>query len=120
MVTNYTYTTALIKYGVNEHFELRLGLTFLKSLMAQYPIPVVIISSLTQSGSHLALRALELGAVEIVAKSEIRNTKEHLEESSMRITDAIKAAYMVPMKRKSINKPVSELQRLQKKTKSTI
>ena len=96
------------------------GLTFLKSLMAQYPIPVVIISSLTQSGSHLALRALELGAVEIVAKSEIRNTKEHLEESSMRINDAIKAAYMVPMKRKSINKPAPEFQRLEKKTKSTI
>jgi len=96
------------------------GLTFLKSLMAQYPIPVVIISSLTQSGSYLALRALEFGAVEIVAKSEIRNTKEHLEESSMRITDAIKAAYMVPMKRKSINKPISEFQRIEKKTKSTI
>src|SRR5688572_1090859 len=45
------------------------GLTFLKSLMAQYPIPVVIISSLTQRGSELALRALSAGAVEIVAKS---------------------------------------------------
>lgn len=96
------------------------GLTFLKSLMAQYPIPVVIISSLTQSGSHLALRALEHGAVEIIAKSEIRNTKEHLEESSMRITDAIKAAYMVPMKRASINKVAIEPQRIEKKTKSTI
>src|SRR6187549_1608365 len=78
------------------------GLTFLKALMAQYPIPVVIISSLTQNGSHLALRALDLGAVEIVAKSEIRNTKEHLEESRIRITDAIKAAYMVPVKRTSL------------------
>ena len=65
------------------------GLTFLKTLMAQYPIPVVIISSLTQNGSHLALRALDLGAVEIVAKSEIRNTREHLEDSKIRITDAI-------------------------------
>jgi two-component system chemotaxis response regulator CheB len=79
------------------------GLTFLKSLMAQYPIPVVIISSLTQNGSQLALRALDLGAVEIVAKSEIRNTKEHLEESRIRITDAIKAAHMVPMKRKPLS-----------------
>src|SRR5688572_19786162 len=96
------------------------GLTFLKSLMSQYPIPVVIISSLTQSGSRLALRALELGAVEIIAKSEIRNTKEHLEESRMRITDAIKAAYMVPLKRKSINKCATEFQRFEKKTKSTI
>jgi two-component system chemotaxis response regulator CheB len=76
------------------------GLTFLKTLMAQYPIPVVIISSLTQNGSRLALRALDLGAVEVVAKAEIRNTKEHLEESRIRITDAIKAAHMVPMKRR--------------------
>jgi len=86
------------------------GLTFLKALMAQYPIPVVIISSLTQHGSHLALRALDLGAVEIVAKSEIRNTKEHLEESSIRITDAIKAAYMVPVKRMGIRKEEPRIQ----------
>ena len=78
------------------------GLTFLKTLMAQFPIPVVVISSLTQNGSQLALRAMDLGAVEIVAKSELRNTKEHLEESKIRITDAIKAAHMVPMKRKPL------------------
>ncbi len=84
------------------------GLTFLKTLMAQYPVPVVIISSLTQKGSHLALRALELGAIEIVAKSEIRNTREHLEESKIRITDAIKAASMVPVKRNALNKPSVE------------
>jgi two-component system chemotaxis response regulator CheB len=75
------------------------GLTFLKTLMAQYPIPVVIISSLTQSGSQLAIRALDHGATGIVAKSEIRNTKEYLEESKIRITDAIKSAHMVPVKR---------------------
>jgi two-component system chemotaxis response regulator CheB len=92
------------------------GLTFLKTLMAQYPIPVVIISSLTQHGSSLALRALDLGAIEIVAKSEIRNTKEHLEESQIRITDAIKAAYMVPVKRMSPAKPVEH--DAVKKTKS--
>ncbi len=84
------------------------GLTFLKTLMAQYPIPVVIISSLTQSGSQLALRALEHGAVEIVAKSEIRNTKEHLEETRIRITDAIKAAYMTPVKRVGIGRAPKE------------
>jgi two-component system, chemotaxis family, protein-glutamate methylesterase/glutaminase len=79
------------------------GLTFLKSLMAQYPIPVVIISSLTQRGSELALRALSAGAVEIVAKSEIRNTKEHLEETSGRLIEAIKAASLVSVKRIGIN-----------------
>lgn len=85
------------------------GLTFLKALMAQYPIPVVIISSLTQHGSQLALRALDLGAVEIVAKSEIRNTKEHLEESRIRITDAIKAAFMVPVKRIGLRKTETQV-----------
>jgi two-component system chemotaxis response regulator CheB len=74
------------------------GLTFLKTLMAQYPIPVVIISSLTQQGGILALKALDLGAVEILSKSEIKNTKEHFEESRIKITDAIKAARMVQVK----------------------
>jgi two-component system, chemotaxis family, protein-glutamate methylesterase/glutaminase len=90
------------------------GLTFLKTLMAQYPIPVVIISSLTQHGSSLALRALDLGAVEVVAKSEIRNTKEHLEDSKIRITDAIKAAYMVPVKRICLNKALQEYPKVNK------
>ncbi len=44
------------------------GLTFLKILQEHRPMPVVIVSSLTPSGSKLALRALELGAVDVVAK----------------------------------------------------
>jgi len=90
------------------------GLTFLRTLMAQYPIPVVIISSLTQHGSELALRALDLGAVEIVAKCEIRNTKEHLDDSKIRITDAIKAAYMVPVKRRGMNNISREYPKVKK------
>lgn len=44
------------------------GLTFLKKLMQHYPLPVIIVSSLTQQGSRMALEALELGAVEVLAK----------------------------------------------------
>lgn len=44
------------------------GLTFLKRLMHYYPLPVIIVSSLTQQGSRMALEALELGAVEVLAK----------------------------------------------------
>jgi two-component system, chemotaxis family, protein-glutamate methylesterase/glutaminase len=44
------------------------GLTFLKKLMHYYPLPVIIVSSLTRRGSQLALEALELGAVEVLAK----------------------------------------------------
>ena len=44
------------------------GLTFLKILMDQRPMPVIIMSSLTQRGSHYALEALRLGAFDVLAK----------------------------------------------------
>lgn len=44
------------------------GLTFLKKLMHYHPLPVIIVSSLTPKGGTLALQALELGAVEVLAK----------------------------------------------------
>lgn len=46
------------------------GLTFLKKIMHYYPLPVIIVSSLTQKGSKMALQALELGAVEVLAKPD--------------------------------------------------
>ena len=44
------------------------GLTFLRKLMHHYPIPVVIVSSLTEKGSEMALEALDLGAVDVLSK----------------------------------------------------
>ena len=44
------------------------GLTFLKILQQHRPIPVIIISSLTQAGSAAAIEAMESGAVEVLAK----------------------------------------------------
>jgi len=44
------------------------GLTFLKKLMRYYPLPVIIVSSLTPKGSRAALKALEIGAVEVMCK----------------------------------------------------
>lgn len=44
------------------------GLTFLEKLMKYYPMPVVVVSSLAQEGGETALKALELGAVEVVVK----------------------------------------------------
>jgi len=44
------------------------GLTFLKIIMKERPMPVVIMSSLTQAGSQHALEALRLGAVDVLAK----------------------------------------------------
>jgi len=44
------------------------GITFLKRLMRYYPLPVIIVSSLTAKGSKLALEALSSGAVEVISK----------------------------------------------------
>lgn len=44
------------------------GLTFLSKLMQHYPIPTVIVSSVTKKGCQISMKALELGAVEVVPK----------------------------------------------------
>lgn len=51
------------------------GLSFLEKLMALRPLPVVVVSTLTQKGTDAAIRALELGAMDYVAKPllDIRN-----------------------------------------------
>ncbi len=67
------------------------GITFLHKIMTQHPMPVVICSSLTDAGSETALKALEYGAVEIIQKPRV-GTKQFLEESRVRICDAVKAA----------------------------
>lgn len=67
------------------------GLTFLKKLMSQHPIPVVICSSLAEEGAQSTFRALEYGAVEIVAKPRL-GTKQFLEDSRVALCDAVKAA----------------------------
>lgn len=77
------------------------GLTFLRKIMRQHPIPVVIISSLTTEGTQTALRALDYGAVEIITKPQL-GTKEFLEESKIRLCDVVKAASRAKMKIKSI------------------
>jgi two-component system chemotaxis response regulator CheB len=67
------------------------GLTFMRKIMAQRPIPVVICSSLTEAGSDITIAALEAGAVDVVSKPRI-NTAEFLQESRMRICDVLRAA----------------------------
>jgi two-component system chemotaxis response regulator CheB len=70
------------------------GLTFLQKLMAQRPIPVIICSSLVESGAETTLKALEHGAVDILLKPKM-GTKQFLEESRTRLVDAVKAAARV-------------------------
>jgi len=67
------------------------GLTFLKKIMNQHPIPVVICSSLAEEGAQSTFKALEYGAVEIVTKPRL-GTKQFLEDSRITLCQAIKAA----------------------------
>lgn len=85
------------------------GLTFLQKLMSQHPIPVVMCSSLAESGSETALKALEYGAVDIITKPKL-GTKQFIEESRVRICDAIKgaaAARLEPMRAMRTMKEIS-------------
>jgi len=76
------------------------GLTFLKKIMTQHPIPVVMCSSLTENGSETALKALEYGAVELIQKPRL-GTRQFLEEARVRLCDAVKAAARARLKRLS-------------------
>ena len=55
------------------------GLEFLKRLMIAHPLPVVMVSTLTLSGSKVTLKALELGAVDFVAKPNLSDKEEKRE-----------------------------------------
>jgi two-component system, chemotaxis family, protein-glutamate methylesterase/glutaminase len=81
------------------------GLTFLEKIMSQRPVPVVICSSLTEKGSLSALKAMELGAVEVIAKPVI-GTRAFLEESRIHICDAVHAAATARLKKIAPWRPI--------------
>lgn len=68
------------------------GLTFLEKLMRLRPMPVLMISSLTERGSEAALRSLELGAVDFLAKPKI-GIVDGLQEYANEIAEKIRVAF---------------------------
>lgn len=73
------------------------GITFLKKIMQEHPMPVIICSSVAQQGSKNAIEALSLGAVEVISKPEI-GIKSFLEETKEHFLYAIKAAAKAKVK----------------------
>jgi len=67
------------------------GLTFLRQLMSESPIPTVICSTLTSQGSRMALDALSAGAVAVVAKPRL-GLKQFLEDSRRELVQTLKTA----------------------------
>ncbi len=73
------------------------GLTFLKKLMKYYPLPVIIVSSLTPKGSTMAVEAIEYGAVEVLAKP---GGAYSVGDMCLQLKEKIRAASRVNMNRK--------------------
>jgi two-component system chemotaxis response regulator CheB len=72
------------------------GLTFLRKLMQHHPLPVVVVSSLATRGSAMALEAIEIGAVDVVAKPTAAYSVGDL---SITLADKIKGAAAAKLNR---------------------
>nr|WP_321986574.1 chemotaxis response regulator protein-glutamate methylesterase [uncultured Lichenicoccus sp.] len=83
------------------------GLSFLERLMALRPMPVVVVSTLTQKGTDIALQALEIGAVDFVAKPTI-GVRDGLLALREEIVAKVKAAALArPRSRTAPPQPVT-------------
>ena len=81
------------------------GLDFLSRLMRLRPMPVVMVSTLTEKGAEITMRALEMGAVDFVAKPRI-GVSSGLKELSSEIVDKIRTAASAHVKRHATELPV--------------
>lgn len=81
------------------------GVTFLEKVMRHFPTRTVIISSLTQEGSEMAMRALSAGAIDVIAKPKLDLTKG-LKEMAESLTARVKAAAGARLVGKSVMSPV--------------
>jgi two-component system chemotaxis response regulator CheB len=70
------------------------GIVFLRKLMRYYPLPVIVVSSLTPKGGELALEALQAGAIDVMNKPGAAYT---VGDMSVELIDKIKAAAQVKM-----------------------
>ena len=82
------------------------GLTFLRKIMSEDPIPVVVCSGLASRGTEVAIRALEEGAVEVLAKPQL-GVREFVHDSATTLIETIRAAAEARVKRRApIVKPI--------------
>jgi len=83
------------------------GLDFLERLMRLRPMPVVMVSTLTEKGSDITFRALELGAVDFVAKPKL-GIASGLKEYSEEIANKIRTAFSARVKKLISSKPTTK------------
>ncbi len=72
------------------------GLTFLKKLMKHYPLPVIVVSSLTTKGGTMAMEALSSGAMEVISKPTAAYS---VGDMGVQLADKIRAVAHVDIRR---------------------
>jgi two-component system chemotaxis response regulator CheB len=77
------------------------GITFLRKIMSQHPIPIVIISSLTSKGSESAIMAMEYGAVSVLKKPSMQSDLHG--DAAKTIIEIVKGASKARVKRRGLN-----------------
>ncbi len=78
------------------------GVTFLRNLMRLRPMPVVMVSSLTEKGAEITLEALELGAIDFVSKPKI-DLAHSLQDYAEEIIVKVKTAARVKLRARPLN-----------------
>jgi len=86
------------------------GITFLRKLMKSYPCRVIVVSSLAEKGGEVALKAIDYGACEVMAKPGLSYSVQNMSEQ---LIVKIKAVYRIPI---SAIKPKVDLHRIEKKS----
>ncbi|KUR80225.1 chemotaxis response regulator protein-glutamate methylesterase [Novosphingobium sp. FSW06-99] len=87
------------------------GITFLRKLMSQCPLPVVMVSSLVENGSETLFQALEAGAVDVILKPRM-GVADHLAEQHQHIRDTVKSAARARVSARSAAQRVSPAPKL--------
>jgi two-component system chemotaxis response regulator CheB len=96
------------------------GLTFLRKIMALRPMPVVMISTLTRSGAETTLEALEIGAVDFVAKPA-QERADRLLDLAEELQQKVKAAAQVRVgARRAAPQPAPRRERLRRPTNKIV
>ena len=84
------------------------GITFLRRLMKHYPLPAVVVSSLTPKGGELAMEALDAGAVDVMCKP---GAAYSVGDMSVHLIEKIKAAALVNLKSNTVPKKSVSIQK---------
>jgi two-component system chemotaxis response regulator CheB len=81
------------------------GLSFLRKVMAEDPIPVVVCTATTECAADVAMRALDEGAVDVVTKPRV-GVRGFFEDSATPLVDTLRAAAQASVRRRATPAPV--------------